>query len=492
MQRRGLAALAIALAIGGCGSAERADGPVTGWPAPNADLANTRHVAGTIDRRSVSRLRVAWRRDVGPFASTPVVVDGVVYAQDLQSNVFAIDLETGRLRWEQRYELLDLGPNGVSLGDGRVYGATTLFAFALDAQTGRELWRRELARNQLEGIDMAPGYHDGNVFVSTVPARPDVQYGGGARGVLWALDGATGEPRWKWATVPAGLWGDPAVNSGGGLWHTPAFDGQGHLFASVGNPAPLPGTPAQPWGGSRPGANRWTNAIAKLDEQTGRLAWARQVLPHDIFDWDLACPVILRRVGGRDVALAAGKMGVVYAFDAGDGALLWKRPVGTHNGHDHDDLKALRGEPLPARMRVLPGLLGGVITQMAADETTVYVPVNEQAATVGKQIMLPVDAPARGRMVALDLATGRVRWERPLPAGEYGGATVTNDLVFTTTYDGSVWALDARSGRIVWRERLPAGSNAPVAIAGDTLLAAAGVVLRPGQHTQLVAYRLGE
>src|SRR5215207_670246 len=131
MQGRRFAALALAIAFAGCGDARQADdGPATGWPAPNADLANTRHVAGPIDRASVARLRVAWRRDIGPFASTPVVVDGVVYAQDLQSNVFAIDLESGRLRWEQRYELLDLGPNGVTVGDGRVYGATTLFAFA--------------------------------------------------------------------------------------------------------------------------------------------------------------------------------------------------------------------------------------------------------------------------------------------------------------------------------------------------------------------------
>src|SRR5215212_2198155 len=134
MQWSRFTALALAIAIAGCGDAQQGDdGPVAGWPAPNGDLANTRHVAGPIEHASVERLRVAWRMDIGPFASTPVVVDGIVYAQDLRSNVFAIDLASGRVRWQQRYELLDLGPNGVTVGDGRVYGATTLFAFALDA-----------------------------------------------------------------------------------------------------------------------------------------------------------------------------------------------------------------------------------------------------------------------------------------------------------------------------------------------------------------------
>jgi outer membrane protein assembly factor BamB len=493
--RLALVGMALALATGaaGCGASAEGGGgdPAREWAAPNADLANTRFVSGPVDRASVARLRVAWTLPVGAYAATPVVLDGVVYTQDLQSNVYAIDLASGRLRWEHRYGLLDLGPNGVNVGDGRVYGATTLFAFALDARSGRELWRRGIVRNDHEGIDMAPGYHDGTVFVSTVPTRPEVQYGAGARPYLWALDASSGRPRWRWAQVPADLWGDASLNTGGGLWHTPAFDGRGAMFVSIGNPAPLPGTPAKPWGASRPGPDRWTNAIAKLDERTGRLLWARQVLPHDVFDWDLACPVILRRAGGRDLAVVAGKMGWVYAFDAGSGALVWKRSVGRHNGHDEDDLKAMAGEPLPARMRVLPGLLGGVITQMAADARTVYVPVNELAADVRRQVMLPVQAPARGRMVALDLASGRVRWDRPLPAGEYGAAAVANDVVFTTTYDGTVWGLDARSGQVAWRARLPAATNAPVAVAGDTVLAAGSVVLRRGQHTQIVAFRLG-
>jgi outer membrane protein assembly factor BamB len=489
----GLAALLIAIAIAGCGGVERADGPVAEWPAPNGDLANTRHVASAIDRRSVGRLRVAWKVPMPGFTATPVVVDGVVYAQDGQSDVSAIDLRTGDLRWRHRYGMFTFGPNGVAVGDGRVYGATPLFAFALDARTGRELWRRAIVRSAGEGIDMAPGFHDGTVFVSTAPSRPEVQYGPGAHGVLWALDAATGRPRWSWATVPKGLWGDPGVNSGGGLWHTPSFDGAGHLFASVANPGPVPGTDAQPWGASRPGPDRWTNSLVKLDERTGTIAWARQVLPHDIYDWDLECPAMLARIGGRDVAIVGGKMGIVYAFDADGGALLWKQPVGRHNGHDDDNLKAMHGgRGLRVGMRILPGQLGGIITQMAIAGTTVYAPVNELMSTVSSNAVLdlPDSRAGRSEMVALDAASGRPRWQRPLPGSEFGGATVTNGLVFTTTYEGTIWALDARDGRIAWRAQLPAGANAPVAVAGDTVLAGAGVQLEQEQRPALVAYRL--
>jgi len=491
-------AAAVLLAIAGCGDAgvgAHADPSSAGgnWPAPNGDLSNTRHVGGPIDASSVARLHVAWTMPIGGYATTPIVVDGVVYTQDLRSNVYALDLHDGRVRWRHAYEEPNIGPNGVNVADGRVFGATTTHAFALDAGTGRELWVRKLIRNKLEGIDMAPGYDDGTVYLSTVPAGLVSAYEGGARAVLWAIDAATGRTKWKWAETPADLWGRPDVNSGGGLWHTPAFDRAGNVYISTANPAPIIGTKRFPWASSRPGANRWTDSIVKLDTRTGHPVWARQVLPHDLYDWDLECPVILRQVEGRSVALVAGKMGFVYEFDAATGEQLWKRSVGLHNGHDDDNLRVLRGGA-PPRMpdKILPGILGGVETQMAADETTVYVPVNNLPAVVRSQteISVPNSVDGTGELVALDLATGRVRWDRKLPQAEYGGATVVNDLVFTPTYEGTLWALDTRSGRIVWRSRLPAGTDAPVAVAGDTLLAAGSVPLEGGGMTEIVAYRL--
>jgi outer membrane protein assembly factor BamB len=497
--RRGVASAALValLVVAGCGGGDvtgaSTSGPPRGggaaWPAPNGDAANHRRVDGPIDAASVSRLRVAWSVPLSTagYAATPIVVDGVAYVQDLRSNVMAIDLADGRIRWHHDFEEADIGPNGVNVVDGVVYGATQSSAFALDATTGRERWSVPLARYPGDAIDMAPGVAHETVYVSTAVMGP------GAVGTLWALDARSGRARWSWQQVPSGLWGKPDVNSGGGMWHPPAFDNQGALYASIANPLPFPGAPRAGWGGSRPGPNRWTNSLAKLDARSGRVLWARQVLPHDLYDWDLEGPAILDRAGGCQLAITAGKMGIVYAFEASDGALVWRRAVGQHNGHDRDGLLALQGRfhpRLPAT--VLPGWWGGVETQMASDGSTLYVPVNNLPTVYDSpSSLIPPRDPmgGRGEMVALDVATGRMRWDRTLPHSPYGAATISSDLVFTTTYDGTVWALRRSDGEIVWRARLPGLTNAPVAVAGDTLIAAASVPTH-GHVPRLVAYRL--
>ncbi len=486
----GLALATLIVAGAGCG--ETAESPAVNhsWAGPNADLANTRRVVGPIDGSSVSRLQRAWTFPMtSGVTSTPVIVDGIAYLQDMASNVYAVELDSGRLIWKHEYSDIDNGPNGVNVGDGRVYGATGSTAFALDQRTGRELWRRVLVRVMYEGIDMAPGYHDGTVYASTVPAA------GGDISTLWALDGATGEPRWSWEQVPRSLWGHPEINGGGGMWHPPAFDEHGAIYVDVANPVPWPGIEQAPWGTSRPGPNRWNNSIVKLDEQTGRVIWGRQVLPHDVYDWDLQCPVILAHVGDRDVAIAAGKMGFVYAFDADSGEPLWKRSVGIHNGHDDDNLAAMRGDLSVFRYekKIYPGDWGGVQTQLASDGRTVYVPVNNLYAIYHGQ-RLPEQQnlmEGTGEIVAIDIATGQVRWDRRLPHSVYGGASISGDVVFTTTYEGRVWGLSTRTGAVLWRAPLPAGADAPAAISGDTLLVGAGIKLKPEQPIVMVAYRLG-
>ncbi len=462
------------------------------WWAPNADLANTRRVRSQLDAGNVRRLRAAWRAPLtGMYAATPIVVDGVAYTADLLSNVYAVDVRSGRLRWRRDYNAADTGPNGVNVDGERVFGVLPDGAFALDAETGRELWRVSLKR-RTELVVMTPGYKDGVVYVSTNPLT------GGDIGTLWALDARTGRRLWSWEEGPRGLWGDPRVNGAGGLWHPPAFDADGALYISIADPTPWPGTDAQPWGRSRPGPNRWSNSVVKLDARTGRFLWGRQLLPHDFYDWDLGCPVLLTSARGRPVALAAGKMGYVYALDAMTGRLLWKRAVGIHNGHDRDSVRAMRGDysNVGYGRRIYPGDQGGVQTQMASDGRTVYVPVNNLWAVFeGQRLprMQNLDE-GTGEVVALDIATGRVRWIRKLPHGMYGGATITNDVLFTTTWDGTAWALDRRSGRVLWRARLPAGSIAPVAVVGDTVLSAGGIrtaARGERQRLELVAFRLG-
>jgi outer membrane protein assembly factor BamB len=475
--------------------------PLTGSGYPNVDTSNTRYVSGPIDEASVANLAQAWslpltaKSQYGSYSSAPIISGGVIYSEDLASNVQAIDLKTGKVLWSKSFQSPDQGPNGLVVQGGRVYGATATAAFALDQKTGREVWSATLVRNSHEGIDMAPGYHDGIVYVSTVPGNNQKFYGGGGVGIMWALEASTGRKLWHFNTVPNNLWStaNAGVNAGGGLWYPPAFDSHGFMYFGVANPAPFPGTGGFPWGSSRPGPDLYTDSIVKLDAATGKLQWYYQQTPHDLYDWDLQDPPILANVGGRQVVLAAGKSGVVVALDAATGKPLWKRSVGIHNGHDHDDSYAMKREysKLHLPETVYPGLLGGVIAPMATNGSTVFVPVVNHSVSFSNQTEPQESGPLTGELVALNLANGAIKWDRKFSSAAFGAATAVNDLVFATTFEGKLYALNANSGATVWEKQLPSGTNTGVAVDGDTLIAPAGIALAEGQSPTLVAYRLG-
>jgi glucose dehydrogenase len=474
---------------------------LTGSGYSNNDLSNTRSAGGSITSANVSKLKPAWTRPLtaqsqyGAYASIPVIAGGVVYSQDLESNVEAIDLKSGEVLWSKEYNSPDQGPNGIVVGGGRVFGATAEAAFALDQKTGKEIWSKKLIRNDEEGIDMTPGYHHGMVYVSTVPGNNTKFYNEGTKGILWALDAKTGKRVWSFDTAPTKTWSkkNTKINLGGGLWHAPSFDDQGAMYFGVGNPGPWPGNEEYPWGKSRPGRNLYTNSLVKLDAKTGKMKWYYQLTPHDIYDWDLQDPPILTKVKGKPAVIEAGKSGIVIAVDRKTGKLLWKRPVGQHNGHDNDGLYAMRGQYSKLREgeEVYPGVLGGVIAPMATDHKLVYVPVVNNSATFSGSASQGGGQSNTGEIVAIDVNTGKIKWDQVFQAPAYGATTVANDVVFATTFDGQVYALSAKTGDTVWNAALPAGTNTGVAVSGDMVVAAGGLAAAQGQQPALVAYRLG-
>jgi glucose dehydrogenase len=497
-----VAMLLAAVMATGCGSSSSGE-PVSfnGSGYPNGDLANTRDAKGSIKAANVSELQAAWTSPIpgqssfGSYASTPIVSEGVIYSQDLASNVQAIEEGSGDVLWTKSFEQPSLGPNGLVVQEGRVFGATPTAIFALDQETGKQVWSTTLTRNEVEGINLAPGFDKGVVYGSTVPTNANSLYEPGGVGILWALDAKTGKKLWHFDTVPKDLWGHPEVNSGGGVWYTPAFDGKGSMYFGVGNPAPFPGTPKYPWGSSRPGPNLYTNSIVKLDAKTGKMQWYFQLNPHDLYDWDLQGPPILIDSGGRELVVAAGKVGFVIALDAKTGKLVWKSAVGKHNGHDEDGLLAMRGESskLKTPFEIYPGNLGGVIAPMSTDGSRVFVPVVNHPVTLasGAEIEEASSVNA-GELVALNVKDGSLAWKHEFPLSPaFGATTVSNDVVFATTYDGKVHGYETKSGRQVWQNELPAGTNAGVAVAGDMLIAPAGVPAAEWQTPEIVAYRLG-
>ena len=483
--------------------------PAAGWTQPDADLASTRDVASAITSANVSKLGVAWTVPLtmstahtdGAYATTPVVVNGVVYVQDLNSDVLAISLPTGHVLWTHDYNSPNGGPDGVNVADGVVYAVTATAAVALDAATGAQLWSRTLIGNDHEGVAMAPGYNHGTVYVSTVPANVTVQYGAGGQGILWALNAKTGAPEWSW-NEDQNLWGNPGVNSGGGLWYTPSFDAQGNIYLGVANPAPLFGTPSYPLGSSRPGPDLYTDSVVKLSP-AGKLLWYYQLTPHDLYDWDLQNPPVLTTANGRPVVIDGGKAGILIELDAQTGKPLWKLPVGAHDGHENDGVltehaTATTHGVLPAHFCLEPSIYGGILTQLASNGSTTFAAVNDLAlpATPAGYVgtvtsFLAAVEHATGEMVAVNQDTGTVDWDTLLPSSPYGAATVTNDVVLTTTFHGDLYALDATTGAILFKTPMSAGSNAPVAVDGDYVIAGAGAALPGPQRNMIIAYKPG-
>jgi outer membrane protein assembly factor BamB len=473
---------------------------LTGSGFPGVDMGSTRNVTDSpIDSKTVNGLEEVWslpaegKSSYGSYSTTPVVSKGVIYMQDLESNVLAINLENGEVIWTKKFSQPDQGPNGVSVAEGKVFGATPTSAFALDQETGEQLWSVKLTKG-VESIDMPAGYHDGFVYVSTVPTNVSSSYPAGGVGVLWALDAKTGAKVWHFNTVPPSLWGDKGTNAGGGVWYEPTFSENGPgMYFGVGNPVPFPGSPGKPWGASRPGPNLYTDSIVKLNHESGELDWYFQLTPHDVYDWDLQDPPMLVKSGGRELAIGAGKSGIVVALDADTGKLVWKTPVGTHNGHDEDGKLAMEGELSKLKGgTVFPGTLGGVIAPMATDGKTVFVPIVNHALTVNSAgTEIGEGGGSGGEIAAVDVATGKVKWTHKLSSAAFGAPVVVNDVVFATSYEGSVFALDAKTGGELWVGTLPAGVNAGAVVSGDTLLVPAGAPVAEGQTPELVAYRLG-
>jgi alcohol dehydrogenase (cytochrome c) len=476
--------------------------PSGSWPYPNGDLANTRNAPDSaISSANVSGLREAWAfkltgtaaagvSGAGSLTAPPVVQGGVVYLQDQDANVYALALATGQLKWQYQVNVPEKsgpGPDGVAVADGAVYGDSSGTVFALSAATGKTIWVDGNLLNSGQGsFEIQPQVADGRVYIASA-------YGSGpGGGVLMALDASTGRVVWKFNTVIGQGAGVQALGVGsGGAWEPPLVGSDGSVTFGIGNPYQTIGDAF-----AHPSRQLYTDSEVNLDAATGKLRWYYQAVPNDFVDHDLQASPISATIGGVPVIVTGGKVGIVYALNAQSGALLWKTPVGEHNGHDNDSMLALSHQvTIKYPYTIAPGSLGGILSNLAVADGSVYVAtLNVPIAFTGPSVADgdKSGGPVSGEIEALSLATGKVEWDTKVDTLPLGAATVSNDLLFTTLYPGELIALNRDTGAIVYQHKLPTSTNAPIAVFGNTVLVPAGgpkvSASNPGGNPQLVAY----
>src|SRR3984885_1609676 len=285
------------------------------WAYPNGDLGNTRDAVGSvISAANVASLREAWSFHItgtaaagvhgaGALAANPVVTGGTVYLQDLDANVYAIALATGKLRWEHVVNVPEAtgpGPDGVAGSGGVVYGDTPTSVFALNASTGAVIWSNNGLLGSGQGtFEIQPTVGGGRVYLASA-------YGSGpGGGVLMALDAASGKLLWKFSTVVGGQApGVAALGLGsGGAWQTPLGGAGGAVTFGIGNPYQSIGEAV-----AHPARQLYTDSVLNLDAPPGRLRWSYQGVPNDFMDHDLQASPIATTVGVVPGIIGGGKV----------------------------------------------------------------------------------------------------------------------------------------------------------------------------------------
>ncbi|CAN5542698.1 hypothetical protein BH09CHL1_BH09CHL1_36890 [soil metagenome] len=489
------------------------------WPLWQQNYAATRVApSSVIDSSNVGTLGVAWELPVaanapfGVLTCNPIVLGNTVYLIDNGSNIHSIDLASGSVNWTVQNDIPTDGPCGLQVGYGKLIAGLgdKGDVQAVDPATGEILWQTTLTEHFTLGINQPPVIYNGLAYVSTAPGgNTKGRYGGGAEGVFYAIDVEDGTVVWSWDTVEGDLWGNFAVNSGGGLWYPPAIDVEtGVIFAGIGNAAPFPGTEDDPNASQRMGdnfgENLYANCLVAIDPAQGRVLWYINMKPRDLYDHDNQQTPVLGTVniGGFDapVVFTSGKHGYVAAVHRASGQEFWRRSVGRH---ENDGLAEFPDELLS----VYPGIWGGVQSPMAFKDGVLYLVAFNWTTSFSSTAIGGISAEgfdltsSTAELVALDGATGEFLWTSEIPIGVTGsGPTISNDLLFLGSLDGIIRAFSIVDGSQVWSLRSSAGINAPFAVVNDTVLVPAGSFIVssvdqpepvPGLQLGLVALRLG-
>lgn len=491
-----------ATAIAGCGGSSNKDiltykaPSYTDWPVFGRDHDDTFYAPQTqISASNVSKLGLAWSTSLGLGQTLvegyPIEVGDTLYMTTSTDEVQAYDATTGRLEWQYAPQVdfsdsTGIGGYGVTTNRGIAVDGGKVFELTFDDRlqaisqaTGEELWSSAVANDATGAYEtMAPSVYDGLVYVGISGSQD------GIRGFIAAYDESTGKQVWRFYTVPpAGTGWVPKDGGGGGVYMPPTVDTTtGIVYAGTSTPAPTI------FGGGRKGPDLYTDTILALNGKTGKLLWHYQEVPHDLWDYGAAAPVMIfnTKVGGKTVRAVAeaGKSGYVYILNARTGAPLFPPLAYVKEGHPAPTTKgtfvcpgSVGGSPyspLAFDPQTGAAYVSGVnLCQVLKVETTI---VTGEKEFGGARFTPKTEVPT-GTFDAVNLTTGKFLWTRDMATPMIGGAlTTASNLVFTGDQHGNFYAINAKTGKTVWERNLGlAFGSAPIAytINGTEYIAAA-------------------
>jgi PQQ-dependent dehydrogenase (methanol/ethanol family) len=510
--------LVLLLAAGS--AAVHAQAPDDGqWTMAAKDWGNTRFSGlAQITASNVSQLALVANHPTGlkgGHEAAPIIADNTMFVvMPYPNTVFALDLTQPTLPLKWRFEpspqasaqgiaCCDVVNRGGAYADGRFFFNTLdNQTIALDAKTGKELWRTKLGEIKLgESMTMAPLVVKGKVLVGNAGGEL------GVRGWLTALDAATGRIAWRaYATGPdkdvliganfkpyyasdrgtdlgVRSWPPDAWKIGGGTsWGFVSYDPVLDLiYYGTANPGPW--NPEQ-----RPGDNKWTSGIFARRPDTGEAVWYYQLTPHDLHDYDGINENVLFDAPWqgqvRKLLAHPDRNGYVYLIDRTTGQVLSAEPYVHTTTSSGVDLQTGRLRFNPAKephagvtvRSVCPGSPGGKDWQPSAysprtrllyiphqnlcqDQTAYEVSYIAGTPYVGADLkMYAGPGGNRGVFTAWDPIDARKVWEVDENFPVWSGALVTaGDVVFYGTMDGWFKALDAKTGQLLWKYKTSSG-----------------------------------
>ncbi len=447
--------------------------PNADWLTYNGDYAATRHSPlKQITPENAKNLVAKWvfRLDgAKKLEASPIVHGGLMYVSDT-NQIYALDARSGRQVW--RYRATGAKGSRVNrgtaiLGDNVYFSTADCHLIALNRLTGNLVFDSEFASFE-KGYttSIAPLALKNGILVGVAGG------GSGQRGFVASINYQTGKEQWRFWTVPGK--GEPGFESWGGFpaemggaptWTTGSYDAAlNTIYWPTGNPWP------DFYGGRRPGDNLYSDSVVALDGDTGKLKWHFQFTPHDVWDWDANENLVLIdasfRGRPRKLLIQANRNGFYYVLDRVTGEFLHAKPfvkkLDWTTGLDDKGRPRIIPEkiPTPAGTKVCPSVRGA------------------------SNWMSPSYNPATGLLYVVTLEQCDIiiaSAKEPVPNSGFRGTG--NEGIPTEPGKFYLRALDAVSGDIKWEYPMPG----PGVMWAGTVSTAGGVVFTGDDDGNLVA-----